>query len=235
MNERDDAFGHWANPAGPPRPGVVVIPDVWGVSDLYRRIAGRLVAAGFAVLVVDQYRYTGRDGLTPATAIPFINALDDARVLRAVQEGIDALAASPAVQGRKVGLIGFCMGGQYALLAACSCRGISAVAPFYGMVRYPAGLDPNKKPRQPLDAIAELTCPLLGLYGAEDNLIPVADVEELKRRLAQTRHPHELHVYAGAGHAFLNDTRADAYRPEAAEAAWNRLVPFLTRELVERA
>ena len=231
MKVREDSFGAWATLEGAPRPGVVIIPDVWGVSDLYRRLAARLANEGFATLVVDQYRYTGREGLTPASAIPFINQLDDARVLRAIQEGVDALAASPAVSGNKIGLIGFCMGGQYALLAACTVSGLSAVAPFYGMVRYPSGLDPAKKPRQPLDAIGELSCPLLGLYGAEDNLIPVADVEELKRRLAKTKHAHEVHVYAGAGHAFLNDTRPEAFRPEAAEDAWARLVPFLKRDL----
>jgi carboxymethylenebutenolidase len=228
---RDDALGHWASADGPARPGVVIIPDVWGVSDLYRRVAQRLVQEGFAVLVVDPYRYTGREGLTPETAIPFIGQLDDASVLRAVQEAIEALAASPQVRGQKVGLIGFCMGGQYALLAACTCKGLSACAPFYGMVRYAAGLDPHKKPRQPLDAIADLSCPVLGLYGAEDNLIPVADVEELKRRLGRTKHAHEVHLYPGAGHAFLNDTRPDAFRPTAAADAWGRLVPFLRREL----
>lgn len=231
MTVRDDAFGHWAAPGGAPRPGVVIIPDVWGVSDLYRRVAQRLVQEGFATLVVDLYRYTGREGLSQATVLPFIAGLSDPQVLRAVQEGIDALAASPDVAGQRVGLIGFCMGGQYALLAACTCKGLSAVAPFYGMVRYAAGLDAAKKPRQPLDAIPDLTCPVLGLYGAEDNLIPIADVEELRRRLAQTKHAHEVHIYPGAGHAFLNDTRPDAYRPEAADAAWRRLVPFLRREL----
>ena len=231
MNARDDAQGYWATLDGAPRPGVVIIPDVWGVSDLYRRIAQRLAHEGFATLVVDPYRYTGREGLTPATALPFIAQLDDALVLQAVQEAIDALAASPAVAGNELGLIGFCMGGQYALLAACSCKGLSACAPFYGMVRYAAGRDPAKKPRQPLDAIPDLSCPLLGLYGAEDNLIPVADVEDLKRRLAHTKHAHEVHVYPGAGHAFFNDTREDAYRPAAAADAWARLVPFLRREL----
>jgi carboxymethylenebutenolidase len=231
VTARDDAFGHWAAPSSAPRPGVVIIPDVWGVSDLYRRVAQRLVQEGFATLVVDPYRYTGRDGLSPATVLPFIAGLNDAQVLRAIQEAIDALAASHTVAGQKVGLIGFCMGGQYALLAACTCKGLSAVAPFYGMVRYEAGLDRARKPRQPLDAIPDLTCPLLGLYGAEDNLIPVADVEELKRRLARTKHAHEVHIYPGAGHAFLNDTRPDAYRAQAAEAAWGCLVPFLRREL----
>ena len=99
------------------------------------------------------------------------------------------------------------------------------------MVRYAAGLDAAKKPRQPLDAIADLSCPVLGLYGAEDALIPVADVEELKRRLTQTKHANEVHLYPGAGHAFLNDTRADAYRPEAAADAWARVVPFLRKHL----
>jgi carboxymethylenebutenolidase len=231
VKTRDDAHGHWASLEGPPRPGVVIIPDVWGVSELYRRFAQRVAQEGFAALVVDHYRYTGRAGLSAATALSFIAGLDDRDVLRAVQEAIDALAQSPEVAGRKIGLVGFCMGGQYALLAACSCQGLSAVAPFYGMVRYEAGLDPAKKPRQPLDALADLSCPVLGQYGAEDALIPLADVDELKRRLAQTKHAWEVHVYRGAGHAFLNDTRPDAYRPEAAAAAWARLVPFLKREL----
>jgi carboxymethylenebutenolidase len=231
VNTREDAFGHWARLEGPPRPGVVIIPDVWGVSDLYRRLAQRLAQEGFAALVVDQYRYTGREGLDASSVMPFIAQLSDPLVLRAVQEAIEALAASPDVAGRKLGLIGFCMGGQYALLAACACTGLSACAPFYGMVRYAAGLDAAKKPRQPLDAIADLSCPVLGLYGAEDALIPGADVEELKRRLAQTKHAHEVHLYPGAGHAFLNDTRADAYRPEAAADAWARLVPFLRKHL----
>ena len=231
MIGRDDGLGYWATLEGVSKPGVVIVPDVWGVSDLYRRIAQRLAGEGFATLVVDPYRYTGRDGLTPETALPFIAQLEDAKVLRALQEAIDALAASPAVRGQKVALVGFCMGGQYALLAACTCRGLSACAPFYGMVRYAAGLDVAKKPRQPLDAIPDLTCPLLGLYGAEDALIPVADVEELKRRLAATKHAHELHVYPGAGHAFANDTRPEAYRPAAAADAWSRLVPFLRAQL----
>jgi carboxymethylenebutenolidase len=232
VNTRDDALGHWAALEGAPRPGVVIVPDVWGVSDLYRRLAQRLAQEGFAVLVVDHYRYSGREGLSdPGSVMKFLRELPDAPVLRAIQEGVDALAASPAVAGRKVGVVGFCMGGQYALLAACTCRGISACAPFYGMVRYEAGVDAAKKPRQPLDAIPELRCPVYGFYGNEDALIPVADVEELRRRLAQTKHASQVRLFPGAGHAFLNDTRPDAYRPEAAAEAWRLLVPFLRERL----
>jgi carboxymethylenebutenolidase len=230
--------GFLAEPGGAPQPGVVVIPDVWGLGDHTRDIAQRLARDGFAALALDVYRKSGRPSLAdPAAALAWIRELSDPLVLETVQEGIDALArheagGSPAPEARrKVGLIGFCMGGQYAWLAACACRGLSAVAPFYGMVRYEPGLDAARKPRAPLDAVADLTCPALGLYGLEDAIIPNADVDELERRLAQQRQPYEIVRYAGAGHAFLNDTRPALYRPDAAADAWRRLLAFLRTQL----
>lgn len=224
--------GFLAEPGGGPQPGVVVIPDVWGLSDHTRDIAQRLAREGFAALALDVYRKTGRPSLAdPAAAMAWIRELPDPLVLETVQEGIDALARHEAVAPRKLGLIGFCMGGQYAWLAACACRGLSAVAPFYGMLRYEPGLDAQRKPRAPLDAVADLSCPALGLYGREDALIPNADVDELERRLARQRQPFEIVRYAGAGHAFLNDTRPAMYRPEAAADAWRRLLAFLHAQL----
>jgi carboxymethylenebutenolidase len=224
--------GFLAAPDDAPHPGVVVIPDVWGLSDHTRDIAQRLAREGFAALALDVYRKTGRPSLEgPAAAMAWIRELSDPLVLETVQEGIDALARQPAVAGRKVGLIGFCMGGQYAWLAACTCRGLAAVAPFYGMLRYEPGLDPKRKPRAPLDALAELACPALGLYGQEDAIIPNADVDALEARLAEQRQPYEIVRYAGAGHAFLNDTRPALYRPEAAADAWRRLLTFLHAQL----
>ena len=224
--------GAFAEPGGAPQPGVVVIPDVWGLSEHTRDIAQRLAREGFAALALDLYRKTGRPSVEgPAAAMAWIRELPDPLVLETVQEGIDALAGNAAVAGRKVGLIGFCMGGQYAWLAACTCRGLSAVAAFYGMLRYEPGLDATKKPREPLAAIAALSCPALGLYGREDALIPNADVDELEARLAQQRQPFEIVRYAGAGHAFLNDTRPAMYRPEPAADAWRRLLAFLRARL----
>jgi len=224
--------GFLAEPGSAPRPGVVVIPDVWGLADHTREIAQRLAREGYAALALDVYRKTRRPSLAdPAAAMAWIRELPDPLVLETVQEGIDALARHEAVASRKVGLIGFCMGGQYAWLAACACRGLSAVAPFYGMLRYEPGLDAKKKPRAPLDAVADLSCPALGLYGREDAIIPNADVDELELRLARQRQPFEIVRYAGAGHAFLNDTRPAMYRPEAAADAWRRLLLFLRTHL----
>jgi carboxymethylenebutenolidase len=225
------AEGFLAAPAGGSQPGVVVIPDVWGLADHTRDVAQRLAREGFAALALDIYRKTGRPELADiSAAMAWIRELSDPLVLETVQEGVDALAGD-ASQGRKVGVIGFCMGGQYAWLAACGCRGLSAAAPFYGMLRYEAGLDPKKKPRAPLDAVATLSCPALGLYGCEDAIIPNADVDELEARLARQRQPFEIVRYDGAGHAFFNDTRPAMHRPAAAADAWRRLLAFLRARL----
>jgi len=99
------------------------------------------------------------------------------------------------------------------------------------MVRYAPGLDPARKPRAPLDAVARIRCPVLGLYGEEDALIPPADVDQLRHRLAESGQPFEIRLYPGAGHAFMNDTRPAMYRPDAAADAWPRLVTFLRERL----
>lgn len=232
MHAQDIGLGHLVHPDEGEHPGVVMIPDVWGLSDHYRDLAQRLSREGFAVLVVDPYRKTGRRELADvAAALAWIRALPDLVVLDTIQEAIDALVGHPSVNGRKVGITGFCMGGQYALLAACACRGLSACVPFYGMLRYAEGLDPARKPRAPLDALPDLSCPVLGLYGAEDAIIPQADVRELEKRLATSGRAFAVHVYEGAGHAFMNETRPEAHRPQAAADAWRRLVAFLREHL----
>lgn len=226
-------FGHLVFPEGGPHPGVVLVPDVWGVSDLYERMAARLAEeAGLAVLVVDPYRKTGRgDFSDPPGAMAFIRELSDPLVLETIQEAIDALAGHAACEGRKIGILGFCMGGMYTLHASASCTGLAAAAPFYGMARNETGLDPTKKPRPAIDAMPERKCPLLGFYGDEDAIIPVQDVRDLEKALAANEHPGEVHLYPGAGHAFLNDAREETYRPEAASDAWGKLLPFLTEHL----
>ncbi len=208
-------------------PGVVLIPDVWGLYDHYHDLASRLAAEGFTVLAVDLYRRIGGKPPieTPAEAMTWIDGLDDREILADLQAAVDFLAAREDV-GR-VGVIGFCMGGQYALLAACTCSGLSACAPFYGMVRYREGLDPERKPRQPLDALADLSCPVLGFYGEEDAIIPTSDVEALRAGIATSGREGEIRLYPDAGHAFMNDARPAMYREEAARDAWPRLVDFL--------
>jgi carboxymethylenebutenolidase len=236
VRTQDVALGYLALPDEAAPPGIVVLHDVWGLGDHPRDLARRLAGEGFGALALDLYRREGEVRIEDPGA--WMRALSDRQVIGDVQAGIDFLAGEAPTAGRPVGVTGVCMGGMYALLAACGCRGLGAAVSFYGMLSYEHGLlhaesgpDLERKPRQPLDAVAELACPLLACFGAEDAFIPAGDIATLKQRLARSPQPADVVVYPGAGHAFLNDTRPEAYRPEAARDAWARMVAFFRRHL----
>lgn len=231
-------LGYLAHPDAGPVPGVVMIHDVWGLSDHTRDLARRLAGEGFGVLAVDLYRREPEVKIESPGA--FMRQQSDPQVLADVQEAVGHLKQHPATQGRPVGVTGFCGGGMYTLLAACTGTGLSAAVAFYGLLSYEHGLlappegerlDPERKPRSPLDAAADLRCPLLAFFGDQDEFVPLEDVRELEWRLTKTGREAEVVVYPGAGHAFMNDTRPQAYRPETARDAWARTVGFFRRHL----
>jgi carboxymethylenebutenolidase len=219
-----------------PLPGVVFIHDVWGPSPHSEAFSDRLSAAGFGVLAIDFYRdLEAREIEDPAA---FIRGLSDPDVLEDVARGVAFLSERPETRGAPVGVTGVCMGGMYTLLAACRVLGLSAAAAFYGMLSFehgmladPDGLDRIRKPVSPLDAVRDLECPLLAFFGTTDTFIPMADVQELERRLTESSHDAEVVCYPDAGHAFMNETRPEAHRPEAAQDAWARLIAFLSSRL----
>ena len=221
-------------------PGIVLIHDVWGLADHTRDMSARLAAEGFAVLAVDLYRRHGARGMVQIEAPgPWIQDLSDPQVGADLESAARFLSGHPSVEGRPVGVVGFCMGGMYALLVACNADCFAASVPFYGILSHrhgllyrEGGLDPAKKPNEPLAIAAQLRCPLLGFFGDEDALIPLADVDALRAGFAAARPSAEVIVVEGAGHAFMNDTREETFRPEAAALAWARMLEFLRQELV---
>ena len=229
----DDATlrGWCAVPAGGgPAPGLVLVPDVRGVSDFYRGIARRLAGAGYPTLVVDLYSREGAPDLPDMDAVfRWIRALPDRRVLGDLAAAVRHLGGRADVRATAVGIAGFCLGGQYALMAACTVPGLAACVAWYGMLRYTE--TDAVKLESPLAMAPRLACPYLGLFGDDDTLIPRADRDELRAVLARTGRPFEIVEYPGAGHAFMNETRPDAYRPEAAADSWRRALGFLGRHL----
>ena len=227
----DTLRGYAAWPDAPaPVPGLVLIPDVRGLSEHYRDVTRRFAGQGFFTLAVDLYSREGAPVLADMDAVfRWIQSLPDPRVLADLSVAIETVAARPEVLGRAVGITGFCLGGQYALMAACTVLRVAACVSWYGMLRYRETNE--RKPESPLSMAPRLGCPYLGLFGADDGLIPGADVEELRGILTQARKSFEIVSYPGAGHAFFNDARPDAYRPVAAADAWPRATAFLRRHL----
>jgi carboxymethylenebutenolidase len=235
MKTSDVALGFLALPERTPCPAVVMIHDVWGLSAHTRDYASRLANEGFAVLAIDLYRRARPEKIDDPGR--FMRALSDPQVLADLGEAARFLAALPESNGR-IAVLGFCMGGMYALMAGCADLGFAASVPFYGLLSHahgilhdPAGLDPAVKPREPIAMAAELRCPMLAFFGEQDTFIPLEDVHRLESSLARARAGAEIVVVPSAGHAFMNDTRPDAYRPEAAADAWRRTVEFLRAKL----
>lgn len=211
-------------------PALIIISDVHGLSDHYRDVARRFAAEGFFSFAIDLYSREGKPKLAdPAAVQAWIQALDDRRVLADLDGAVRFLRSRVEVRKPSVGITGFCMGGQYALMAACVLSDLGACASFYGMLRYHQHNE--RKPKSPLELAPSLHCPYLGLFGADDALIPRADVMELEATLERHHKSFEIKLYPGAGHAFFNDGRPDAYRPEAARDAWTRVVAFFREHL----
>jgi carboxymethylenebutenolidase len=236
VNTQDVELGFLALPERGACPGIALIHDVWGLSAHARDIAQRLAGEGFAALALDLYRRLDAVAIEDPGA--WMRALSDPQVLGDVQAAVEFLAKQPITQGKGIGAIGFCMGGMYALMAAARCSGLRASVAFYGLLSHQhgilhsdAGLDPERKPDEPLALASELRCPLLAFYGDRDEFVPLADIELLRQRLARSAQPAEVIVYPGAGHAFMNDTRPAAFRPEIAASAWSRMLAFLREQL----
>jgi carboxymethylenebutenolidase len=217
-------YAAWPETSGP-FPALLVIHDVRGLYEHYRDVTRRLADEGFFGFALDLYSREGAPELPDMEAVfRWLRQLPDRRVLDDIEAAAAFLARRSEVRAEAIGITGFCMGGQYALLAACTVKRLAAAVSWYGMLR-----DAEKD--DPLDLAPNLGCPYLGLFGEEDALIPLADVAELGAILQRAAKTFTIKTYPGAGHAFFNDTRPDAYRPDAAADAWPRAVGFLHRHL----
>jgi len=211
-------------------PAVVVLHDVRGLSAHYRDVAERFAKEGFFALALDLYSREGAPLLPNMDAVfNWMRNLSDERILGDIEGAVRFLSSRPEVRSRSIGIAGFCMGGQYALMSACIAEELAACVSFYGMLRYAERSE--LRPRSALDMAPELKCPFLGLFGDEDALIPRADVKELEGILRKSNKTFQTKIYPGAGHAFFNDQRLDAYRPEVARDAWQRAIQFLRTHL----
>lgn len=235
--EREIAFGRLHQPAGAAScPGIVLVHDVWGRSEHSRALAAKIAGRGFAVVELDVYRGLAEPRVTDAGER--IRSLDDEAVLADLDAAAEWLAAETICRGRRIGVMGVCMGGTYALLAACRSTRFAAAAPFYGVLSYDRdmfvgaeGRDRVRKPASPIERAASLRMPVIAAFGCEDGFVPLSDVDLLEAGFARSGAVHRVDRYAGAGHAFLNETRPEAFRPEIAASALARAVDFLHAHL----
>jgi carboxymethylenebutenolidase len=205
-------------------PAVVILPAIAGLNAYIERTSETLVAQGYASVSIDYYAKTGAPDLSGRSKVmAAVAALSDGEILSDVARNIEFLRSQPGIDAKRISVLGFCVGGSYAILAASQFEGLACSIAFYGTIKYAQTND--RKPQSPIDAAQTLKCPLLGHYGEQDPLIPLRDVDELRINLKQK--PAEIYSYPGAGHAFHEDFRPEVYRPIAATEAWQRSIEYL--------
>jgi carboxymethylenebutenolidase len=211
-------------------PSLIIIHEISGLNDHIRDAATRFAQEGFVAVAPNLFSreapVEGRDDLPDTPEM--VRSIPDERLLTDLEATIDHLDVLTFVDSTRIGVVGFCMGGLYAFLLAARSARIRAVADFYGRIVYPVRTP--EKPEAPIDAAPRLRCPLLGLFGAADPVIPLGDIYRLRDTLIQHKKPFEIKVYPDAPHAFFDDTRP-SYRPEIAQDAWARTIAFFWKHL----
>jgi carboxymethylenebutenolidase len=214
-------------------PGIILIHDIFGVSDHARDVARRFANVGFVALVPDCFaRIDIGTGEALEEVRPRAAQLDDRLTVQDL-ENAAALLRSLPYSGGKIGTVGFCMGGRSALLLACSSDRVDAIIDCWG-----GGISSDSPitPQHPVpvvDLIKNLKRPVYAVFGADDENPSQAHAAELRSRLEREGKLSlvTMEAYANAGHAFFADARPDRYREKAAFELWPKMVSFFKTHL----
>ena len=220
-----------AVPPGPARGAVIVAQEAFGVNDHLVDVAQRLADEGWYTVVPELFHRSGSGTVVGygdfSQVLPLLNATDDVAVLADLDATIELLHQC-GFGDRSIGIVGFCWGGRVAFLAALR-RPLSAAVTFYG-----GGIVSPRLPQFPplMSEVGALQAPWLGLFGDQDQGIPVADVETLRQELADyATVDHQIVRYPEAGHGFHNDARAGAYHRASAADGWARTLAWFADHL----
>jgi carboxymethylenebutenolidase len=221
--------GYRAMPAkGGPFPVVLVAAEIFGLNHYMKDICRRLAKSGYYAIVPDLY--TRKADLTKLSSMaeirPIVNSKYDTELVGDYDATVEFVRASFNGDLNRMGITGFCRGGRTPLVYAAANTKLKAVVAWYGPVM---GTANEFTPRTAMDRVGEIKSPLLGLYGAKDAGVPVAEVEKFFAALKAAGTPAELVMYPEAGHGFHADFRPDNYRKADAEDGWKRMLAWFAQ------
>ncbi len=246
--------------AGSPRPAVIVIHEIFGLTDHTKDVANRFADQGYVALAPHLFSRPGLEDFTPEnireamtfsfslqrermsdpaylqeamSTLPaekravvqnissqlFSGGMPRDRMVMDLSKAVDFLAGQKDVLPGKIASVGFCFGGGMSISLACQTP-LAACVVFYGN-------NPS-----PIDLVANIAGPVLGIYGAEDSRIN-QDLDQLVKAMAVHKKDFEMRIYPGAAHAFFNDTSPTTYREGPAKQAWEQVLRFYQRTLLE--
>jgi carboxymethylenebutenolidase len=200
-----------------PFPAIIAIHEWWGLNDWVKEQASKLSDQDYVVLAVDLYR--GKVATTPEEAHELMRGVPEDRAARDLHAAFEYLQSQANVKKDRIGAIGWCMGGGYALNVALHEPALAADVINYGHL----ATDPEQ--------LKKINAAILGIFGAQDRGIPVDDVKKFEQALKQLGKKVEIQIYPDAGHAFENPNNKAGFRAADAADAWKRTVEFLASTL----
>ena len=214
--ETGDVLAHFARPKGDEKlPGVVVIPEIWGLVPHIEEVTRRFALEGFLAISPDPLSPLGGTPNDVDKARTMMRELDDQETTKNYVAAVKYLKTHPQSTG-KVGVTGFCWGGGVTNQVAVNSPDVQAAVPFYG--RQPAPED-----------VPKIKASLLLQYAGDDERIN-AGIPAFEAALKEASVDYKMFMYEGAGHAFFNDT-GPRYHEEAAKLAWERTIAFFKQKL----
>ena len=202
-----------------PFPGIVAIHEWWGLNDWVKEQASKLADQGYVTLAIDLYR--GKVATTPEQAHEIMRGVPEDRAKRDLRAAVEFLKSQSNMRQDRVASIGWCMGGGYSLDVAMQEPTLTAAVINYGHL----ASDP--------ESLKPIHAAMLGIFGGQDQGIPVDDVKKFEQALKQQGKKVEIVIYPNAGHGFENPNNKAGYRPDDAADAWKRTLSFLASTLAK--
>ena len=204
-------------PGKGPFPALVVIHEWWGLNDWVKEEASKLADQGYAALAIDLYR--GKVATTPEEAHEIMRGVPDDRASRDLLAATTYLGSQGNVDPKRIGSIGWCMGGGYSLNLAVNDPKLKVAVINYGHL---ASDDATLK---------KINADILGIFGGLDKGIPPADVNKFESQMKALGKTVDIHIFPDAGHAFENPNNKTGYRADDAAQAWKLTTDFLAKYL----
>ena len=208
-----------------PFPAVVVSQHGGGVDQFIRDMSDRLASEGYAAAAPELYHRITDDMLADGTSR--FSHLSDPEIVADINATVDFLRNHSAIDGARLGVTGFCLGGRVTWLAAATNLHFKAAAPYYGgNIMVPWG----NADKTPFELTSGINCPVLFHFGEVDQNPSPEDMAKFGAELTRLGKAHQFHTYPGADHAFMDHTSA-RHHPEAADASWPRTLDFFATHL----
>jgi carboxymethylenebutenolidase len=198
-------------------PAVIVIHEWWGLNDWVKEQASKLADQGYITLAIDLYR--GKVATTPEEAHELMRGVPDDRANRDLLAAANFLRSQPNVDAARVGDIGWCMGGGYALNLALEDPKLKVAVINYGHLM----VDPAN--------LAKINAKILGSFGGQDRGITPDSVRAFEAAMKKEGKSVDIKIYDDAGHGFENPVNKEGYRPQDTADVWQRTTTFLATNL----